>query len=257
MINHCLMPITSTKKWYNINMNSYVKRWEFVKSIYNFIKTIRPYVNNEYYYTTNKKISWIPNTTDDQEAIQWLVTIQWYKYITHTETNNTIWFNRNSTISSKEIYDTLSYILNLHDDNDIYFKSLWNRESMKSTIKRVQYTTLIRKILEQYDRVSLGNNIISLQNIQSRINNWSNQQEELWLIYTLLQEKDPNEFEKNGLSKRYLLNDISTLLNNWEFNKKSVVSVSLANIVNKANFQQGSSNNRKERNIQLFKKMSY
>lgn len=256
MVNHCLMPITNTKKWYNINMNAYIKRWEFIKSIFNLIKTIRPYINNEYYHNSNIKIWWVPNTTEDQDAIKWLIGIQWHKYINHTTSNQNLSFKRNNTITKKEIYDTLSYVLNLHDDNDIYFKGLWNRESIQNNIKRSQYSIIIRKLLEQYERISLWNNILSLQNIQTKINSTSNPQEELSLIYSLLKEKTPDDFEKNGLSKRYLLNDISILLNNWEFSKKSIITISLTNIINKI-WSQEYWSTPKERSLQLFKKMTY
>jgi predicted alternative tryptophan synthase beta-subunit len=61
------------------------------------------------------------------------------------------------------------YILNSHDDNDIYFKAVWEKETITNMMKREQYANITRRILEQYDRVALGNNIISLENLESRV----------------------------------------------------------------------------------------
>jgi hypothetical protein len=61
------------------------------------------------------------------------------------------------------------YILNSHDDNDIYFKAIWEKENITNMMKREQYANITRRILEQYDRVALGNNIISLENLESRV----------------------------------------------------------------------------------------
>jgi predicted alternative tryptophan synthase beta-subunit len=63
----------------------------------------------------------------------------------------------------------MTYILNSHDDNDIYLKAIWEKEITNNMMKREQYANIIRRVLEQYDRVALGNNIISLENLESRV----------------------------------------------------------------------------------------
>jgi hypothetical protein len=73
-------------------------------------------------------------------------------------------------VTTKEIYDLMTYILNIHDDNDIYFTSLWEREKIYKNMKREQYANIIRKTLEQYDRVALGNNILFLEQLHNQTN---------------------------------------------------------------------------------------
>ena len=154
----------------------------------------------------------------------------------------------------------MTHILNSHDDNDIYFKAVWEKENITNMMKREQYANITRRILEQYDRVALGNNIISLENLESRVS-WlstTNQQTELQEIYNTLHTKDPTSFEKAWLSKRSLLNDINNIISNWLTNKKTVISTSLQDVINKnKDSLLLNTLTKKERSIQLFKKMSY
>jgi len=260
MVNHCMLQLKrTTNGWYSINMKKNITRGEFIKSAYNFIKTIRPY-NSISYNISSSSYKWVPTTSLDQEAIKWLITIKWDKYITHTTSKNISTYRRNSYITSKEIYNLITYILNSHDDNDIYFKAVWEKETITNMMKREQYANIIRRILEQYDRVALGNNIISLENLENRVS-WlstTNQQIELQEIYNTLHTKDPTSFEKAWLSKRSLLNDINNIISNWLTNKKTVISTSLQDVINRnKDSLLLNTLTKKERSIQLFKKMSY
>lgn len=256
MVNHCLLNIKQSKNWYNINMKKNITRGEFITSAYNFIKTIRPY-NNTSYNISPDNYNWVPNQPLEQEAIKRLITIKWDQYINHTTSKNTATYKRNNYITSKEIYNLVIYILNSHDDNDIYFKSLWDRETINSTMKWSQYANLMRRILEQYDRTALGNNIIALEDLENRISWLStiNQNNELQEIYNQLHSKDSTSFEKSWLSKRALLNDINTLISGWISNKKTVLSTSLQDVINKS--KSDLITTKQEKTKILFKKMSY
>ncbi len=264
MINHCILIPKQTKWIFYINMKKTLTRWEFIKSIYNFTKTIRPYsnANNIIYSVQSNQYKWVPTTQSDQEAIKRLISIKWNQYIQHTKSNNTSTYRWNSTISTKEIYDTIRHVLNSHDDNDIYFKGIWAKENINSTMKREQYANIVRRILEQYDRVALWNSITSIENIEKRVSVLSstNQQLELENIYNSLHTQDSVKFERLWISKRALLNDISTLLNDWKDNKKSVITISLQDVIDKTSELTLSSINqltKQQRSKELFKKMNY
>lgn len=260
MINHCIL-IPKIAKWeYSINMKKTLTRWEFIKSIYNFTKTIRPY-SNWYSNSNNTKYKWVPNTEIDQNAIKRLINIKWDIYIQHSKINNTSTYKRNNNVTSKEIYELIKYILNSHDDNDIYFKNIWEKEKINTYIKRDQYSNILRRLLEQYDRVALWNNIKSLENIEKRISWLSNVNQKLELenIYNNLHTQDPTKFEKLWLSKWVLLNDISRIINNGQNNKKSIISISMQDIINKTTSSNIISNNttKQQKTRELFKKMNY
>ncbi len=256
MVNHCLLEPTITKKWYTLNMKKNITRWEFIKSAYNFIQTIRPYTTTSYTINANS-YKGVPNQPRDEEAIKWLLTIKWDQYINHTTSRGTATYKRNSSVTTKEIYDLMTYILNIHDDNDIYFTSLWEREKIYKNMKREQYANIIRKTLEQYDRVALGNNILFLEQLHNQTNWLStiNQNNTLQEIYSRLYIKDPISLEKAWLSKRSLLHNISTIINNETDNKKTIFSVSFQEIIRRT--ETNMTTTKKEREKTLFTKMSY
>ena len=236
LVNHCLLIPNKTKNSYSIKPNKIISRGEFVKSLYNFIKTIRPYYNNIYNLSQTYKYTGIGTKQEDINAIKRLISIQWDQYLQSTKKNNIPNYKWNNAISTKEIFNLTQYVLNLHDDNSISYESIWERENIWTTMIRQQYARIMRKVLEEYDRIALGNNIDTLQSIQNRIINIStaNQSNELKNIYSQLHLTSHNKFENYGISKRVLLQDISNLyLNNSDRRKKSIITVYLQDIVNK------------------------
>lgn len=261
MVNHCLIPYKTSSNKVVVPTGT-VKRWEFIQSLFHFIQTIRPYRNNIYTTSNGLQYNNVPNTRDAQQAIQWLTTIHADNYISHTSTKNSVSYQWNSPITSQEIFKTLQYILNLHDDNDIYLSNLWQQQSINKTMKRAQYAFIMRKLLEQYDRTAIGNDIVSLTTIKNRLYGlWTvHQSDELRSIYTTIQQTSSSSFEKIGVSSWVLLYDISSLLQSWSINKKAVTTVSLQDIINKIpiisdnNVRLSPSSNN---STSLFKLMSY
>jgi len=239
MLNNCL--ITFPKSLTTTTIQSLAKkkltREEFIINMYQLISKIRPYTDaptqrsDIYTYTSltsdkNKKNNiWRFSTVSNRETIN---------HTTNSKNNKRLTISRKSPITPTEVHNTLIYLLESHQDNSVHRQKLREETYRKnrSSITYAEYAKLIRKLLESYERIAIGNNDQILYQSYQKVKNRTvdKQKEYLKTLSKQLSQINSSTAEKKWISPRRLLDDFKSIYNNTIPTRKAIISLSIKDI---------------------------
>lgn len=106
----------------------------------------------------------------------------------------------------------------MHEDNTALWARVWSEtiEKKQTSLTRSEYASMLRRMLESYDGIPIGNNPLLIRKIYDRIRNKSiaDQQKELSIIMQTIRASDPVAMAKLGVSLGHLLIDLDAVVNN-------------------------------------------
>lgn len=112
----------------------------------------------------------------------------------------------------------------MHEDNTALWARVWSEtiNTKQKSLTRAEYASMLRRLLESYDGIPIGNNLVIINKIYDRVKNKTitDQQKEITIAMTTLRQSDPTAMEKVGLSLGHLLIDLDAVVNNTIPKKK-------------------------------------
>jgi CRISPR/Cas system CSM-associated protein Csm2 small subunit len=264
MLNNCIFQ-NMISKWWKITVRgtNNLSYKAFIESLYYFVKTIRKYDTMPTARNDSIKYKNLPRTKDFKYIVWWFNAIWWRRHINHKSSKNVIDIQWNKPVTPKEVYNTIYSILQNHEDTASHRKSLWEQSEItnKKSISYNDYASLIRRLLEAYDRVPIGINDSLMYSIYQKVKdqNIEEQKKSISNIMLSLKKIAPDKAEKQGLSLLRILEDLSAVYNNTIPKRKWVMTISLDKVQQRVWGNNNSSKiNTLDMNIDsLFSKMSY
>ena len=230
MINTCIL-----RPWYSngkivLNGTKKVNRLDFIKSIYYFTKTIRPYTDEPVIWDDDITYSKTIKNKKDKNIIWRFSSILWWDTISHsTSRNKKVSIQRTQNITPKEVYSTIHHLLLSHQDTSSHLEKLWDPTwNDKKSISYNEYAYLLRRLLEWYDQIPIGINDQILYTIYQKVkdNSIEDQKKNISELSQQLKMVNPEDAEKRWLSLWRLLDDLSSIYNNTLPIRKWIISIS-------------------------------
>lgn len=207
-----------------LDMRKKLTRAEFIQSIYTFMHTIHGYNDLPTSRSDGYSYKGARFSSTQRYRLGWSTKLDLRDHIKHTKTKKTLTIDRKKNITPKEVHDTITALLLMHDDNTALWEKVWSEtiDKKQSSLTRAQYASMLRRVLESYDGIPIGNNPVIINKIYDRVRNKtiSEQQQEIATAMTTLRQSDPLTMAKLGLSLGHLLIDLDAVVNNTIPKKK-------------------------------------
>ena len=240
MTNLGILKPTGTRSS-TLDMKKKVTRAEFVDSIYTLMQTIHSYNDLPTSRSDGYTYKWGSFSTTQRYQLGRATALDLRDHIKSKKTKKAITIDRKKNITPKEVNDTITALLLMHDDNT----ALWSRvrsetiDAKQKTLTKAQYASMLRRMLESYDGIPIGNNLVIINKIYERVQNKTipDQQKEIANAMLTLRQSDPVAMEKLGLSLGHLLIDLDAVVNNTIPKKKwrTILSINQIKQKNRAN----------------------
>ncbi len=240
MTNLGILKPTGTRSS-TLDMKKKMTRAEFVDSIYTLMQTIHNYNDLPTSWSDGYTYKWGSFSTTQRYQLGRATALDLRDHIKSKKTKKVITIDRKKNITPKEVNDTITALLLMHDDNT----ALWSRvrsetiDTKQKTLTRAQYASMLRRMLESYDGIPIGNNPVIINKIYERVQNKTipDQQKEIANAMLTLRQSDPIAMEKLGLSLGHLLIDLDAVVNNTIPKKKwrTILSINQIKQKNRAN----------------------
>ncbi len=150
--------------------------------------------------------------------IRWWEDVEAIKYLTHTKKGNNVIINFNAPITQKELKNMLYHVLYIHNYHEPISKRLFEEIDFddQHTVKRGEHAFILRRILESYEHIPIGNDYRLLYVIYQKIKDEhiDDQIKMLVEINKILTRMPMDMMNSYALTKRRLITDIQAIINN-------------------------------------------
>ena len=218
MLKNCIMQWFRYKNRYLFLPNKAMTRGNFLLAISRMGSKISHY---EWLIQIDERNERYVGVEKDNPLAASIQRAEQFKIINHfpyTMQGNKVFINFEEKISQNEVQKILKLMLERHQLDqhlvDKLFRELWFQDDHYITRGEVAY--LLRRIIEPYDEIPVGNDSRFLEALNRKIREREvdEQREFIMKLALAMRRISPDRFHANALTKRRMLEDLQAILRN-------------------------------------------